>query len=144
MNKMDFIRELSTSIKKGFPWKSSSRASIQGIIDSGRASRDVNFDNFTEIALYIESICKTGSLDAASKLADMFLPGTLEYAILRDSSGTTVRICWWPYGLSVGDMDKMIKGAGRHNDDARAWLLAILEAKEAGLYSAYRQRAKSA
>ena len=68
-----------------------------------------------------------GSLDAAKALHNAVLPGCSQYSIVTDPTCLKVSVCWWPDGLS-GKTERCGEGWGHPDQEARAWLLAILSA----------------
>ena len=67
------------------------------------------------------------SLDAAKALHNAVLPGCSQYSIVTDPTCLKVSVCWWPNGLS-GKTERHGEGWGHPDQEARAWLLAILSA----------------
>ena len=68
-----------------------------------------------------------GSLDAAKALHNAVLPGCSQYSIVTDPTCLKVSVCWWPNGLSE-KTERHGEGWGHPDQEARAWLLAILSA----------------
>lgn len=68
-----------------------------------------------------------GSIDAAKALHNAVLPGCSQYSIVTDPTCLKVSVCWWPNGLS-GKTERCGEGWGHPDQEARAWLLAILSA----------------
>ena len=72
-------------------------------------------------------VWRNGSLDAAKALHNAVLPGCSQYSIVTDPTCLKVSVCWWPNGLS-GKTERHGEGWGHPDQEARAWLLAILSA----------------
>jgi hypothetical protein len=136
MKRLDFIRSLRQALSDDIPRKKGPENSVLGILERAETKGVSGIRDVRPFTRLVREVYSHGSLDAAKKLLKELLPGAVDYVISHDPSGASVRICWWPYGLSTENLEKMIKGSGRSRDDARAWLIAILEAKESGIRSA--------